>query len=88
MDQSGSIDGASRLVKVDRQTGARTQVSATSGSGTGMGSGALVAPYWYNVSVDGNALLIHDYTQSVLQVERSSGARLAVVRGGGGSGES
>lgn len=82
------IDDSSRLVKVDRQTGARTQVSATSGSGTGTGSGALVAPYWYNVSVDGNALLIHDYSQSVLQVERATGARLAIVRGGGGSGGS
>ena len=80
------IDDAARLVKIDRQTGARTQVSATSGSGPGVGSGALVSPYWYNVSVDGNALLIHDYTQSVLQVERTSGARLAIVRGGGNSG--
>lgn len=80
------IDDNSLLVRVDRQTGARTQVSATSGSGSGAGSGALVAPSWYGVSVDGSSLLIHDDSQSVLQVERASGARLAIVRGGSNNG--
>ena len=91
VDSDGAIwtvGDAIRLLRIDRATGARTQVSATVGNGSDAGSGMLVSGFWTGLAVDGGALLIHDTAGAVLQVDRSTGARVAVARGSSGDNNS
>ena len=88
VDGDGSIwaiDAFQKLVHVDRTTGARTPVSATTGSGTGYGSGSVLYPVWYRLQRVGGGLFIQDAGMNLLQVEPASGTRVAVATGLPGS---
>lgn len=86
VDASGNVwalDFVDRLYKVDRTTGARTDVSSRLPGGSG--SGAATGYPWGAVRVEGNNVYVQDFSQSYLQVNAANGERVLVYRGANGN---